>query len=52
MQDNHKFKNVYVAGYQVCITTVDNPLSDTLIFRGISFTGQIPQVTSTGHIDW
>ena len=26
MQDNHKFKNVYMAGYQVCVTTVANPL--------------------------
>ena len=42
MQDNHKLKNVYMAGYQVCVTTVDNPFLHTLIFRGISFTGQIP----------
>ena len=52
MKDNHKFKNVNMAGYQVCITAVDNPLLHTLIFRGISFKGQIPQVTSTGHVDW
>ena len=35
-----------------CSTSSNNCLLYTLIFRGISFSGQIPQVTSTGHIDW